>query len=124
MKTKTVRRAGFTLVEIMIVVALIGLLAAIVLPNYVRARSNSQAAACINNLRIIYDASQQWALEYNKAPDTTVTFADIQSYLKNQVSCPAGGTNFASSYDLHGVTNPPTCRFVPSAHIFVPTSTN
>ena len=108
----------------MIVVALIGLLAAIVLPNYVRARSNSQTAACINNLRIIYDASQQWALENNKPPGAAVTFADIQSYLKNQVSCPAGGTNFASSYELHGVTNPPTCIFVPLTHVFVPTTTN
>ena len=64
-------RAGFTLVEIMIVVAIIGLLAAIGIPNFVRARQTSQTNACINNLRVIDQAKQQWALEYGQISTVT-----------------------------------------------------
>ena len=110
MKNRTSLKSGFTLVEIMIVVAIIGLLAAIAIPNFVRARTQSQKNACINNLRQVDGSVQQWALENKKAADATVLFTDISPYLKNAVVCPAGGTTFANSYTLNGVTNKPTCQ--------------
>ena len=66
MNIRTSRKSGFTLVEIMIVVAIIGLLAAIAIPNFVKARTTSQMNACINNLRQVDGAIQQWALEFKK----------------------------------------------------------
>jgi prepilin-type N-terminal cleavage/methylation domain-containing protein len=82
MKINTSRTAGFTLVEIMIVVAIIGLLAAIAIPNFVRARATSQANACINNMRQIDGAIQQWALENGKQSADAVTLGDCQPYIK------------------------------------------
>ena len=116
MKNRTSKQ-GFTLVEIMIVVAIIGLLAAIAIPNFVRARTQSQKNACINNLRQIDSAVQTGALENKQAANATVSFGNIQSYLKNAVICPAGGTTFADSYQLNGVTNKPTCLKVTDTHV-------
>jgi len=93
----------------MIVVAIIGLLAAIAIPNFVRARTTSQTNACINNLRQIDGAVQQWALENQKTASATVVQASLNKYLGRGAAgtwptCPAGGT-----YAVTTVATKPSC---------------
>jgi prepilin-type N-terminal cleavage/methylation domain-containing protein len=115
MRIKTNRKSGFTLVEIMIVVAIIGLLAAIAIPNFVKARGTAQKNACINNLRQIDGAKEQWALE-NKAKqgDTVPVDANnLPSYLKGGMpQCPGGG----GDYTVGTVGTPPTCTLSATGH--------
>ena len=119
MKINTSRKAGFTLVEIMIVVAIIGLLAAIAIPNFVRARTTSQMNACINNLRQIDGAKQQWALETKQLATATPVEADIGPFLGRAASttgvvCPSGGAGaaFGTSYTINALTVAPVCQIV------------
>src|SRR6266852_3502970 len=87
------RRGGFTLVEIMIVVAIIALLAAIAVPNFLRARKRSQATRILEDLRILDHAIDQYATDNTKGPDTNPTFADLQPYLKSGTPLSATGSD-------------------------------
>ena len=82
MQIKTNKTAGFTLVEIMIVVAIIGLLAAIAIPNFVKARETAQLNSIFNNLRIIEGAKDQWALESKNGTGAATSLVIISEYLK------------------------------------------
>ena len=102
------RKAGFTLVEIMIVVAIIGLLAAIAIPNFVKARTASQKSACIANLKQIDGAKATWALENRKTSADTPTTGDLYGgtkYIRDEPGCPGGGVYVINAVDLK-----PTCN--------------
>jgi prepilin-type N-terminal cleavage/methylation domain-containing protein len=113
MQLSTSRKSAFTLVEIMIVVAIIGLLAAIAIPNFIKAREASQKNACIANLKQIDGAKQTWALENRKVSSDTPVVTDLYGatvYIRDQPTCPANG-----AYTIGTVAVKPLCSLAATA---------
>ncbi len=106
------RPDGFTLVEIMIVVAIIAVLASIAIPSFMKARANARASSCINNLRLIDSAKQQYATFSTSCANSTVlSMSDISTFIKgaatsNGPTCREGGT-----YVVGAVSSNPTCSY-------------
>ena len=100
---------GFTLLEIMIVVMIIGMLVTMAMPTFIRARSNTQTAVCLNNLRMILTAKSTVALEENLNNGGIVDPADIDPFLKKpfaEMVEPAGET-----YEIRPVGEDPICTY-------------
>jgi prepilin-type N-terminal cleavage/methylation domain-containing protein len=107
MKTNSLHRSAFTLVEIMIVVAIIGMLAAIAIPNFVNAKNHAQSVACGKNLQTLFAAKQMWSME-GKHPSTAIPTDDdlfgSGKFIAVKPSCPAGG-----AYTLNAADQKPAC---------------
>ena len=99
------RNKGFTLVEVMLVVAIVGVLSALAMPSFVSSRERARRNLCLKNLRSIDEAKSMWAVyEGHTAEETPVWDDIVPTYIKDVPSCPAGGT-----YTLQTVDVNPTC---------------
>ena len=106
---RTMKTRGFTLVEIMNVIMIIGILSVIAVPNYLQARSTSQKNTCIANLHTIEASKEQWAMDKNKATTDVPTSTDLvgsvsDGYIKYFPTCPGGGT-----YTIGNLVTRPKC---------------
>jgi hypothetical protein len=114
------KKGSEKLVVVTVVMVSLVIIGAIVLPAFIRARTTSSQNACINNLRMIDGAKQQWALELNKAPNDMPSWSDIQPYMGRGSQgvipkCPQGGT-----YILGRVGEHPRCSIGPPNHVLPP----
>lgn len=108
LNTVPAKRRAFTLVEIMITVLIIGILLAIAVPNFVRAREASRARSCVKNLWGIDQAKEQWAMDHYAAPDMTAPplsqLCGSNGYLRTIPVCPSGG-----DYSVNDFRTDPVC---------------
>lgn len=105
---RRVKKTGFTLVEVMIVVSIIAMLLAIATPSFVKTRDVARTNACLCNLKAVDGAKMQWAMEFHKSDGDAVAWASISpSYMKTQVGCPWG-----FEYTLQPIGTPPYCPVV------------
>ena len=103
---KIYQKNGFTLIEILIVIAILAVLMALAIPNMMKARNSSQCKACLSNLREINQAKEQFAMEYGKQELDAVAWNDIvPNYLKTKPKCPLG-----EEYTIGAVGIYPTCH--------------
>jgi prepilin-type N-terminal cleavage/methylation domain-containing protein len=104
---RTRKTKGFTLVEIMIVVLIIGILLAIAVPNFLKARETSRTKTCVANMRQIEGAKEQWAMETNQGAGATPTAANLApGYIKGSMpGCPSG----AAAYVINDMSTNPVC---------------
>lgn len=100
-------RSGFTLVEVLIVVLIMGVLLSVAMPQFIRARENSSTTGCQFTLRELQGAKERWAMDNNRPADATPVMSDLVVpgvYLKSTPQCPAGGT-----YHIGRLNEPPQC---------------
>jgi len=98
------RKKGFTLVEVMIIVLIISVLLSIAIPQFMTARAKASKRSCQSNMRLYDTAKAQAAIDKNLPPDYVIVDSDIAPYLRQFPQCPAGGT-----YDYGTVSDPTRC---------------
>jgi len=112
MRSKAKKSAGFTMVEIMIVILIIGIITSIAVPNFLQARQTSRRSACIHNLKYIDTRKELFAMEAKLDTGDTVTWTDlVPNYMKFQPDCPGGGT-----YTINVIGTNPTCTLSAQGH--------
>ena len=112
---KQILKSGFTLLEIMIVVAIIGLLAAIAVPAFMKARNNARRSACINNMRLIEASKDNYAIDYGETNGIALTWDNLCFYIKdltNRCFCPTAisGARGPTNYNMGRLGTTPSCR--------------